>query len=148
MRGAQQLRKGVWFFTRPRTQGVRAIPLTGAGEVVLVRHTYIAGWHLPGGGRKRGEDPQAAVLRELREEIGMTAYGEVRFIADFAHHPDFRRDTVSLFVVEGVDHVPRRSLEIEAIAAFPPRALPEDASASTRRRLAEWLDGVARAELW
>lgn len=148
MTAAHRSRVVFWYFRRPRTFGVRAIALNAEGAVVLVRHSYVRGWHLPGGGINRGEDAQTAVLRELREEIGMTAHAEVRQIAAFTNHPDFRRDTVTLFLVSGVDYAPRLSLEIEAVAAFPPRALPDDVAGSTRRRIAEWLDGVAPEAQW
>src|SRR5688500_11712302 len=91
-----------WVFRRPRTQGVRAIALTPEGHVVLIRHSYVPGWHLPGGGRRRDEDPQAAMLRELREEIGLVSHGSVDFFSEYHQIVDFRRDCVSLFVVRDV----------------------------------------------
>src|SRR5262249_6495801 len=39
---------------------------------LLVRTSYLAGWHFPGGGIRRGETPEAAARRELDEEIGLT----------------------------------------------------------------------------
>ncbi len=41
--------------TRSITFGVRAAVLTEAGEVFLIRHTYVPGWQLPGGGVEVGE---------------------------------------------------------------------------------------------
>jgi 8-oxo-dGTP diphosphatase len=41
--------------------------------LLLVRPSYRGGWHLPGGGVRRGEKPEAAARRELAEEIGLTA---------------------------------------------------------------------------
>lgn len=146
--GFQRARRLVWFFTRPVTFGVRALPLTPDGDVVMVRHSYTTGWHLPGGGRKRGEDPVAAMLRELREEIGMTDHGDVEHAGDFRHRPNYKRDTVSFFIVRDVRFAPRLSLEIEAIAAFAPDALPDDAHPAARRRVEDWQQGVSSAPHW
>ena len=43
--------------------------------LLLVRSSYRVGWHLPGGGIRRGEMPEAAARRELAEEIGLVASG-------------------------------------------------------------------------
>lgn len=138
---ALRMRRIWWFVARPRTLGVRALPVTPEGRVLLVRHSYRAGWHLPGGGRRRHEDAEAAMLRELREEIGLVHHAAIRQVDEYFHRPDFKRDTVTLFVVEGVQCDPQPSLEIEAIGAFDPDALPEGTSAASRRQIAQWLPG-------
>ena len=68
----------VWFVRRPRTFGAHAIALTPQGRLVLVRLWYAPGWRLPGGGRGADEPPADAAVRELEEEIGMTAHSEVK----------------------------------------------------------------------
>ena len=100
---------------------------------MLVTLSYARGWRLPGGGRKRGEAAEPAVLRELREEIGLVAHGTVRQVARFSHRPDHKRDRSSLFVVEDVVYRPHWSLEIEAVREFDPDRLPADTAAVTRR---------------
>jgi 8-oxo-dGTP diphosphatase len=42
-------------------------------DLLLVRPSYRAGWHLLGGGVRGGETPEEAAPRELAEEIGLTA---------------------------------------------------------------------------
>lgn len=148
MRGYLGVRTAGWFFTRPRTRGVRAIALTPAGQLVLVRHSYIDGWHLPGGGQNAGESAEAAVLRELREEAGMVSHGPVRVLGLLQHRPNFRRDTVTLALVEQVEFAFRPSLEIVEAGAFDPDALPEGTTAGTGRRIAEWRDGRPIPEAW
>src|SRR5262247_3437991 len=79
-----------WFVRRPRTFGAHALALTPGSKAILVRLRYAPGWRLPGGGRSEDEDPHDAVLRELREEIGMTSHGEVRLAAELEERPDFK----------------------------------------------------------
>jgi 8-oxo-dGTP diphosphatase len=70
-------------------------------EVLLVRassQTTIEGrWFLPGGGLRFGEPPELAVLRELREETGLTGRSPrlVGATSDLHDRPDGGR----LFVV-------------------------------------------------
>ena len=130
-----------WFVRRPRTFGAHALALTPEGKVILVRLRYAPGWRLPGGGRAEDEDPRDAVLRELREEIGMTAHGEVRLAAELEERPDFKRDLASLLVVRDVRYRPHRwSWEVESIVEVPIDAPPADLSP----RAAAWLEAVAR----
>jgi 8-oxo-dGTP pyrophosphatase MutT (NUDIX family) len=132
----QSLRRSVWFVSRPRTKGVHGIPLTPDGKVVLVTLSYAGGWRLPGGGLKAGEDPHKAMLRELREEIGLHAHAAVEPICEFTHRPDFRRGEATLFIVRGVRYRPRWSLEVRAVAEFDPANLPPDTAAITHKLLA------------
>lgn len=132
----QGFRRAVWFVTRPLTLGAHAIPLTEAGALVLVRLTYARGWHLPGGGMKRGERPEDAILRELREEIGLTAHASLEHVAEFRHRPDFRRGIAQLYLVRGVAYTPPLwSLEVEEVRAFPLDALPPDLAPVAARQL-------------
>lgn len=142
------VRTAGWFVTRPQTRGVRAIAVTPEGRIVLVRHSYVSGWHLPGGGHEPGETAEEAALRELREEIGMVAHGPVRVLGNLQHRPNFRRDTVTLLVVEQVVFVFKPSLEIVEAEAFHLDTLPPDVTQGTSRRLAEWREGRPLPETW
>src|SRR4051812_909246 len=93
--GVHQLLKLNWLVRRPRTFGAHALALTPEGKIILVKLRYARGWRLPGGGRSADEDPRHAVLRELREEIGMTAHGRVRLACELEESTDFKRDLAS-----------------------------------------------------
>ncbi|HEY4125298.1 MAG TPA: NUDIX domain-containing protein, partial [Rhizomicrobium sp.] len=54
--------------------GAHAMVEDGQGRLLLVRHTYMPGWHFPGGGVNRAEPAADAVIRELKEEIGLTSF--------------------------------------------------------------------------
>src|SRR5580698_581664 len=74
------------------TLGVRGLVVNDAGEVLLVEHTYMRGWYLPGGGVERGETTEAAVIRELQEEAGVKVVGRPRLVGVHANHRVFRGD--------------------------------------------------------
>ena len=137
--GVHRLLKTVWRVRRPRTFGAHALALTPDRKAILVKLRYAPGWRLPGGGRGEDEDPREAVLRELREEIGMTDHGVVRLAAELDEDTDFKRDLAFLFIVEDVAYRPARwSWEIERIIEAPLDALPRDLSP----RATGWLNAI------
>jgi ADP-ribose pyrophosphatase YjhB (NUDIX family) len=132
------------------TLGVRALVANANGEILLVRHSYVSGWHLPGGGVERGETLRHTLVRELKEEAGVTLEGEASLFAVYYNSKGSPRDHVALFVVRAFrqDAEFRPSAEILGRKFFPPVALPADATAATRQRIAEVLEGVAINEYW
>jgi 8-oxo-dGTP pyrophosphatase MutT (NUDIX family) len=110
----------------PGRAGVHAVPVTKGGKVVLVRLTYAPGWRVPGGGLKRGEAAEQAMLRELREEIGLLSHGAIERLEDTGPASGDPVDRSAFFIVRDVVYRPRRSLEIEQVREFDPARLPED----------------------
>ncbi|HEV2595868.1 MAG TPA: NUDIX domain-containing protein [Sphingomicrobium sp.] len=133
-----QLLKASWFVRRPRTFGAHALALTPERKLVLVKLRYAPGWRLPGGGRKRREEAVDAALRELHEEIGMTAHGAVQLAAEMEQRPDKRRDLASVVVVRDVHYAPRWSFEVEQIREVDLQCLPPDMAPVARA----WIDAV------
>jgi 8-oxo-dGTP pyrophosphatase MutT (NUDIX family) len=138
-----------WRFARGMTLGVRAVVIDPEGRVLLVKHSYVTGWHLPGGGVEVGETLETALARELEEEGGVTAHGAalhgIYFNASVS-----RRDHVALYVVRDFvkDGGPRHPREIIDHGFFSPEALPEGTTRGTRARISEVLKGAPRAERW
>jgi len=141
---------GRWLaFRRPLTLGVRVVVRDGDGGVLLVRHSYKGGWHLPGGGVDKGESMAAAAVRELREETGLIAAGPARLISLHARIGRWGSDHVAVMGIGGWTGTPRTDgFEIVEVAFHPAEALPHDLSPGTRRRLDEILGGAAPGEFW
>ena len=141
--GAHKLLKATWFVRRPRTFGAHALALTPKRKLVLVKLRYAPGWRVPGGGRGRNEYAQAAVIRELREEIGMTAYGRIRLACELEESVDFKRDVAALLIVEDVRYQPHLfSWEVEQVGEFALDRLPADTAPTTLRWIAALHDHV------
>jgi len=139
-----------WRFARGMTLGVRAIVIDPQGRVFLVKHSYVSGWHLPGGGVEPDETVQAALARELREEGGITALEAPVLHGVFFNSHVSRRDHVALFVIRVFrqDGGPRHAGEIIDHGFFARDALPADTTRGTRARLAEVFDGAAISPRW
>jgi len=136
--------------TRGMTFGVRAM-LLKERHVALVRHTYVSGWYLPGGGVEAGESAHAALVREIGEEAGAVLTGPVELFGLYRNAHADPRDHVALFVCRsweqrGALNIP--NTEIAACELFPLDALPVDTSQGTRARLREVLAGEAPASDW
>jgi ADP-ribose pyrophosphatase YjhB (NUDIX family) len=139
-----------WRFSRGLTVGVRAVVVGDDGKVFLVKHSYVAGWHLPGGGVEPGETLTAALARELREEGNIDLVEPARLFGIYFHRRASRRDHVAVYVVRSFrqSSKPQPNYEIIAHDFYAPDALPEGTTQSTRARIAEVLDGRASAEFW
>lgn len=139
-----------WRWKRPMTLGAFAMVVDGHERVFLVKHSYVDGWHLPGGGVEKGESVFSALARELAEE------GNIRLTAVPTLHGVFfnkrvsHRDHVALFIVRDFQQEapPRPNREIVDHAFFPLDALPEDVGRATRARIDEVFRGVTVSELW
>lgn len=139
-----------WRFSRPATLGARAMVIDGQGRIFLVKHSYIDGWHLPGGGVETGETIGEALARELAEEGNIRLTGAPRLHGVYFNKRMSRRDHVALYIVRDFiqKEPPRPNREIVAHGFFAREALPPDTSRATRARLAEVFEGAAVSELW
>ncbi|MCU0884100.1 MAG: NUDIX domain-containing protein [Beijerinckiaceae bacterium] len=149
-RGLQWLAHRWFLMTRAVTLGVRAVVLDGEAQVLLVKHTYTPGWHLPGGGVEVGETVLVALAKELAEEAGVTVHGLPALHGVFFNARISRRDHVAVFVVRdfGWSGPPAPNREISAARFFPLAGLPADTTEATRRRLAEVLDDAPVSATW
>jgi len=139
-----------WRFARGMTLGVRAVVLDGDNRVFLVKHSYVAGWHLPGGGVEVGETFCGALRRELMEEGRIEVLDEPALHGLFFNSHASRRDHVAVYLVRHFrqDRLPEANREIVACGFFEIGALPEDTTEGTRLRLAEVLENREPIANW
>ena len=140
-----------FLFTRPATLGVRALIHDPEQDcVLLVRHTYVAGWHLPGGGVESGETMLSALQREIMEEANIETTAPPELISNHFNRQASRRDHVALYLVRSfrqtTPHIPTR--EIAEARFFSLNALPGDISPSTQRRIDEVVHGSEASPYW
>ena len=138
-----------WRFSRGLTLGVRGMAIDREGRIFLIKHSYVPGWHLPGGGVEPGETALEALTREMMEE-GNIAITEPDFFALYFNPKDSGRDHVALYVIRDFVQTsqPQPNAEIIAHGFFARDALPADTTPATRARIAEVLDGVEKRERW
>jgi ADP-ribose pyrophosphatase YjhB (NUDIX family) len=132
----------------PAVFGVRGIVEDGQGHVLLVRHSYISGWHFPGGGVDRGEPPETAVVREMEEEVGLVESTAPAFIALYSQRVFWATNVVALYRLRNARIDFKPNLEIREAQFFDPAHLPEGTTEATRRRLAELNGKTPRTPYW
>jgi 8-oxo-dGTP pyrophosphatase MutT (NUDIX family) len=135
---------------RGMTLGVRAVVLDANNRVFLVKHSYVAGWYLPGGGVDLGETMEAAMRRELKEEGDIDLTGEAQLHGIFFNEHVSRRDHVAVYIVKHfhLDRLPAPNREIVECGFFDVAALPEGTTPGTRLRIAEIVDGRPMIATW
>ncbi|TQI73370.1 ADP-ribose pyrophosphatase YjhB (NUDIX family) [Bosea sp. AK1] len=141
----------VYFrFARGVTFGVRGVVLNDRGEVFLIRHTYVPGWHFPGGGVEVGETAELSLERELSEEAGIAPIERPVLHGLFFNRRISRRDHVAVYVLRRfrVERVKQPDREIAEAGFFPLDRLPNGTTPATRRRLAEIISGQPPAIEW
>ena len=140
----------MWRVTKPRTIGVRAVLLDPAGRVALVRHTYLDGWYLPGGGVKKGEGIADALHRELAEEGAVTDATVNRVLGVYHNRREGKDDHVIVYVARAESDALRGAdaLEVAEVGWFAVDALPEGTTPATRRRIEEFRAGATGGGSW
>ena len=132
-----------FVLTRSMTVGVRAACFDREGRIFLVRHSYIAGWHMPGGGVERHETVAQALEKELREEGNLVISGRPVLFHVYFNNQNSNRDHVVFYRADVEQTAPRRpDLEIVESGFFALDALPPGTTKATYRRLKE-LEGEA-----
>ena len=139
-----------WRFARGMTLGVRAVVLDRDNRVFLVKHSYVAGWHLPGGGVEVGETFGDALRRELVEEGRIEVLGEPALHGLFLNSHVSRRDHVAVYLIRNFsqDRLPEANREIIACGFFAANALPAETTKGTRLRIAEVLESREPISTW
>lgn len=140
-----------WRLRRPRTFGVRAVVTDPAGRVALVRHSYLPGWYLPGGGVDKREAADAAIRRELAEEVALDPVEITGLVSVYHNLAQGKDDHVVVYAARVSDPAalrPADPREIVEAAWFAPDALPADTSPATRRRIADALGGGGVSGAW
>ena len=132
------------------TLGVRAVVLDTENRVFLVKHSYISGWHLPGGGVETGETFREALQRELVEEGRIELVGEPALFGIYLNSHISRRDHVAVYLVKQFrqDRLPEPNLEIVDCGFFETQALPAETTAGTQLRISEVLENRPPIRTW
>jgi 8-oxo-dGTP pyrophosphatase MutT (NUDIX family) len=124
---AHRVRSVYWRLARPRRYGVK-VALTCGSEILLVRHSYMPGWSLPGGGyRPSREPPEDAARREIRQEVGIEL-DEVLPLGTYESTAEHKHDRISCFRAEVGRIGTVASAEISEVRWFDRDSLPADLS--------------------
>lgn len=119
--------------------GVSAILRDGQSRVLMVRHSYgPQSWALPGGGHARRENPELAVRREIREELGI-AVDSLELIATLQETISGAPHTASLYAGIALGEPMPDGREVIEARFFAPDELSDLPAGPSRTRLDIWI---------
>lgn len=149
VRLAHLIRSLYWRLVKPVTFGVKALIVNDAKEILLVQHTYGARsqWMLPGGSVRKGETAEAAIEREIREELGVSIIKK-RVVGEFVSTQEGKTDNITLFLCDAAAAPNARGLEIASARFFARAGIPRETSPATRRRITEFFDNIPSPKEW
>jgi 8-oxo-dGTP pyrophosphatase MutT (NUDIX family) len=143
------LKRATLRLLRWKTQGVKVMLFNPQGELLLIRNSYGRShlFVLPGGGIRPFETPAEAAVREVREEVGVTAE-RVTPLSTYYSEAEGKRDIVYLFTAFTAESPRADGVEVEEARFFPLDALPATVSDATLRRIAEYKGERPPARAW
>ncbi|MEI9929626.1 MAG: NUDIX domain-containing protein [Rhizomicrobium sp.] len=118
------------------------------GKILLARHSYVAGWLLPGGGVQRGETPDAAILRELKEEIGLVRASPPELFGLYSRNAGWATNVIVLYHFRDAEFLFRPNWEIREVQFAEPGNPPQGTPNTVRRRLAEFSGLEPKSSRW
>lgn len=119
--------------------GVRAVVRSPTGEFLLVRHTYMPGWHFPVGGVEVGQAAEVALADELAQETGLCVSGAAQLHGIFFNSCVSARDHVVVYLCDAMGKLSNKppSLELSELGYFAPECLPSDVDPGTAQQFRE-----------
>lgn len=141
------LKNSIYSLISKRTIGARILQIKD-NKILLVKHTYQPGWYTIGGTVEPGESQLETVIRELKEETGITLLNSPKLFSVYYSNIEKRDDYISLYIGGDFTQEKNFSEEILEKAWFPLDNLPEETTPATKRRIAEYLGTAAISDKW
>lgn len=139
-------RWGVWLVEPRFTVTAGAVVVDAEGRVLLLEHRFRvgSGWGIPGGFIEKGEQPEEALRRELREEVGLEiAEAELAFVRTLKRPVQIE----IIFRCRARGSIGHKNVEIKSAGWFARDQFPPRLSEDQRRLINRALrDGANRAD--
>lgn len=145
-RAPKRLRRWTVRLSQPRFAVTAGAVITdNRGRVLLLKHRFRpgTGWGMPGGFIEEGEQPEEALRRELREEVGLEVETLTLFTTRAFKTP---KQIEIVFRGQAIGETDHLSFEIKKAAWFSASALPEDLPKDQIELIKRALDDGARPQ--
>jgi ADP-ribose pyrophosphatase YjhB (NUDIX family) len=130
-----------------KTVGARALVIK-KNSVLLIKHTYVSGWHTIGGAVDKRETPEQAIKRELMEEVSVEAKS-LRLFNIYHNLIEKRDDYVAFYICDDfTEHAPKPNKEIQEKKWFSFDQLPTNITKATHQRIKEYQGKIDILDTW